>query len=85
MSGRNDGLTLVYKHSCSVDAPIFSLFLSVIDACGIQSHSNSVSNRWKTVQMSFVLSAITSSSLIDHWPRCFNLGLRVGVGGVGRE
>lgn len=72
--GRNHGLTVEAVHSCSVDTPVFSLFLSVTDACRIRSRSNTVSNRWETMQMSLVLSAITSSSLIGHWPDASVLG-----------
>lgn len=71
---RNHGLTVEAVHSCSVDTPVFSLFLSVTDACRIRSRSNTVSNRWETMQMSLVLSAITSSSLIGHWPDASVLG-----------
>lgn len=77
---RNHGLAVAHTHSCSVDTPIFSLFLSVTDAYRIQRHSDTVSNRWEAMQMSFVLSAIISSSLIGHWPDASILGTFGEVG-----
>lgn len=37
----------------------------------LQSHSGTVPNRWEAMQMSCELSAITSSSLIGHWPDAY--------------
>lgn len=68
---RNYGLRLGYIHSYLVDTLIFSLFLPVIDACRIQNHDSTVSNRWGTMQMNVVLLAIISHSLIGQWSNCF--------------
>lgn len=56
---RNHGFTLKATRSCSVNTPIFSLFLFVTEAGSSQSHSNAVPDKRDAMQISFVLSAIT--------------------------
>lgn len=63
---RTEGTRCLLSDKHSFLSGTLTLTIPVSHKCRIQSHSDTVPNRWETMQMSFELPAVTSSSLIGH-------------------